>query len=163
VLKSLSGQTIEVINTDAEGRLILADALTLAGEYRPAAIIDAATLTGACVIALGEKCGGLLSNDPDLSEALKKAGDAAGERVWPLPLIEDYEEALKSEVADFKHVGGRPAGAITAALFLRKFVGDTPWAPLDIAGPARTDKAAPDTPQGATGFGIHLLLHYLRD
>jgi len=162
VLTSRSGRTIEVISTDAEGRLILADALTLALEYQPKAVIDLATLTGACVVALGNKCAGLMGTAPDLIEGLKKSGQATGERVWELPLFDDYFEVLKSEVADFKNSGGRNAGAITAGLFLKKFVNDTPWAHVDIAGPARTDQASPDTPVGGTGFGVGLLLHYLR-
>ncbi len=162
VLKSMSGQTIEVTNTDAEGRLILADALTLAREFKPTSIIDLATLTGACVVALGEKCAGLLSTDPALVEGLKEAGQKAGEMVWELPLIEDYFENLKSEVADFKNSGGRTGGTILGGLFLKKFVGDTPWAHVDIAGPARSDKAVPGSPSGATGFGVNLLLQYLR-
>jgi len=162
VLTSMSGQTIEVISTDAEGRLILADALTLALEYKPRAVIDLATLTGACVVALGQKCAGLMGVDPDLIEGLKKSSRATGERVWELPLFDDYFESIKSEVADFKNSGGRNGGAITAGLFLKKFVGDTPWAHLDIAGPARADKPSPDAPAGGTGFGVYLLLHYLR-
>lgn len=161
VLTSMSGQTIEVTNTDAEGRLVLADALTLAREYKPRAIIDLATLTGACVVALGNKCAGLMGTDQDLVKALQAAGRATGERVWPLPLFDDYFETMKSEVADFKNTGGRYGGAITAGLFLKQFTGDTPWVHLDIAGPARADKAGPDTPAGATGFGVHLLLNYL--
>jgi leucyl aminopeptidase len=163
VLKSLSGQTVEVVNTDAEGRLILADALTLATEYKPSHIIDLATLTGACVVALGEKCAGLMGTDQELIEALKRSSQATGEIVWQLPLLEEYFEGLKSEVADLKHTATRYGGSITAALFLKQFVGDIPWAHLDIAGTARAEKGGPDTPQGGTGFGVHLLLHYLRN
>lgn len=163
VLKSLSGQTIEVINTDAEGRLILADGLTLANEFKPKAIIDLATLTGACVIALGVKCAGLFSNDDALSEDLLAASRATGEKIWRLPLIEEYAaDKLKSDVADFKHTGGREASSITAALFLEKFVAGTPWAHLDIAGTATTTDPGPDMTEGGTGFGVHLLLRYLR-
>ena len=163
VLKSLSGQTVEVINTDAEGRLILADALTLAGEYKPSHIIDLATLTGACVVALGEKCAGLMGTDEKLIEALRQSSRATGENLWQLPLIEEYFEGLKSEVADLKHTATRYGGTITAALFLKQFVKDIPWAHLDIAGPARAEKSSPDTPAGGTGFGVHLLLNYLRN
>ena len=164
VVKSMSGQTIEVINTDAEGRMILADALTMAEEFKPRAVIDLATLTGACVVALGDKCAGLMSTDDELAEALKKAGRASGERVWQLPLFDDYFDMLKSEVADFKHAGGRLAGTITAGLFLKQFVNPkTPWVHLDIAGPARMEKSTPDTPSGGTGFGVQLLLKYLRE
>jgi len=162
ILASMSGQTIEINSTDAEGRLILADGLSLALEYKPQTMIDIATLTGACVVALGEKCAGLMGNDQNLIDHLIQSGQATGERVWQLPLFDDYFEGLKSEVADFKNSGSRSAGTITAALFLKQFVSQTSWAHLDIAGPARTDQATPDTPTGATGFGVHLLLNYLR-
>lgn len=163
VLTSMSGQTIEVTNTDAEGRLILADALTLAQQYKPWAMIDLATLTGACVVALGEKCAGLMGTDADLIAGIKAAAGSSGEMVWELPLIEDYFESLKSGVADFKNSSlSRYAGTITGALFLKQFVGDMPWAHLDFAGPARADKPTPETPAGGTGFGVNLLLHYLR-
>ena len=162
VLTTMSKQTVEISNTDAEGRLILADGLTLASEYKPKTVIDIATLTGACAVALGQKCAGLFGNDPKLIEVLKKAGETSGDRVWPMPLFDDYFDLLKSEVADFKNAGTRFGGAITAGLFLKKFVGRTAWAHLDIAGPARAEKAAPDTPAGGTGFGVNLLLHYLR-
>jgi leucyl aminopeptidase len=163
VLKSMSGQTIEVVNTDAEGRLILADGLSLAAEFKPKAMIDLATLTGACVVALGEKMAGLMSTDDDLAAALLEAGTSCGDPLWRLPLFEPYEEQIKSEVADVKHTGGRPGGSITAALFLKRFTHDIPWAHLDIAGPARSDKDQLDTPVGATGFGVQLLLKYLRN
>ncbi|MEW6264309.1 MAG: leucyl aminopeptidase [Thermodesulfobacteriota bacterium] len=163
ILTSMSGQTIEVISTDAEGRLILADALTLAREYTPYRLIDIATLTGACVVALGEKCAGLMGTSPELIADLKNASVRSGERVWEMPLIDDYYELLKSETADFKNAGARYGGAITGALFLKKFVGDAPWAHLDIAGPSRLEKAEPDTPAGATGFGVLLLSTFLRD
>ena len=162
IVTSLSGQTVEIINTDAEGRLILADALTMALEYKPKAVIDVATLTGACVVALGQKCAGLMGTDEDLTQAILNAAKAAGENVWPLPLLDEYEELLKSDAADFKHVGARWGGAITAALFLKKFTPKTPWAHLDIAGPARYDKETPDTPKGASGFGVHTLIKYLK-
>ncbi|MEW5722519.1 MAG: leucyl aminopeptidase [Thermodesulfobacteriota bacterium] len=165
ILKTMSGQTVEVISADAEGRLIMADALTLVQEdYHPTVVIDIATLTGACLVALGEKCAGLMGNDRGLLTALKKASEATGERVWEMPLFEGYFEKLKSEAADFKNSGGRNAGTITGGLFLKQFIQKkTKWAHLDIAGPARTEKAEPDTPAGATGFGVNLLLRYLRD
>jgi leucyl aminopeptidase len=164
VLTSMSGLTIEVISTDAEGRMILADALTLAQEYKPAAIIDLATLTGACVVALGEKCAGLMTTSDDLAKSLQAAAQASGERVWPLPLFDDYNELIKSDVADMKNSGGRNAGATVGGLFLKKFVSDQiPWAHVDIAGPARNDKAQPDAPVGGVGFGVQLLLKYLRN
>jgi leucyl aminopeptidase len=163
VLKSMSGQTIEINNTDAEGRLVLADALTLAKEYNPAEIIDMATLTGACVIALGEKCAGAFGDDA-MVESLRQSSDRTGERIWPMPLFEDYFEMMKSDVADFKNTGARSGGAITAGLFLKQFVDEkTPWVHLDIAGPARADKDTPDQPAGATGFGVQLVVDYLRN
>lgn len=163
ILTSYSGLTIEITNTDAEGRLILADGLTLALEYQPRYVIDVATLTGACVIALGEKCAGLMGSDQGLIDKLKKAGDDAGERVWQLPLFEDYFEGMKSDAADFKNSGPRYGGTITAALFLKQFVGKADWAHLDIAGPARAEKSSPDTPSGGTGFGVQLLTRFLRN
>jgi leucyl aminopeptidase len=163
ILRSLSGQTIEVVNTDAEGRLILADALTYAQRFKPAAVIDLATLTGACKIALGDHVIGMLGNDGPLKEKIRRAGDQTGERVWELPLWEDYHELVKSDVADFKNAGSRVGGAITAAAFLSKFVGDYPWVHLDIAGPAWLTKDKPYTPKGASGIGVRLMLQCLRD
>ncbi len=163
ILKSFSGQTIEVVNTDAEGRLILADALTYAQRYKPAAVIDLATLTGACKIALGDHVIGMFGNDGPLKEKIRMAGERTGERVWELPLWEDYHELIKSDVADFKNTGGRAGGAITAAAFLSKFVGACPWVHLDIAGPAWLAKDKPYTPKGATGVGVRLLVQCLRD
>jgi leucyl aminopeptidase len=163
ILKSLSGQTIEVINTDAEGRLILADALTYAQRFQPAAVIDLATLTGACKIALGDHVIGMFGNDGPLKEKIRMAGERVGERVWELPLWDDYHELIKSDVADFKNTGGRAGGAITAAAFLSKFVGDFPWVHLDIAGPAWLAKDKPYTPKGAAGIGVRLLVQCLRN
>ena len=163
ILKSLSGQTIEVITTDAEGRLILADALTYALRYKPAAIIDVATLTGACIVALGDHVIGMLGTDDSLKDKIRKAADMTGERVWELPLWEDYHELIKSEVADFKNSGGRSGGAITAAVFLSKFVENVPWVHLDIAGPAWLAKDKPYIPRGASGVGVRLMVQMLRD
>ncbi|MDO9558118.1 MAG: leucyl aminopeptidase [Syntrophales bacterium] len=163
ILKSFSGQTIEVVNTDAEGRLILADALTYAQRFQPAAVIDLATLTGACKIALGDHVIGMLGNDGSLKEKIRTAGERTGERVWELPLWEDYHELIKSDVADFKNTGGRAGGVITAAAFLSKFVGACPWVHLDIAGPAWLAKDKPYAPKGATGIGVRLLVQCLRD
>jgi leucyl aminopeptidase len=163
ILKSLSGQTIEVITTDAEGRLILADALTYALRYKPAAIIDLATLTGACIIALGDHVIGMLGTDDSLKDKIRKAADMTGEMVWELPLWEDYHELIKSDVADFKNSGGRPGGAITAAVFLSKFVENVPWVHLDIAGPAWLAKDKPYIPKGASGVGVRLMVQVLRD
>jgi leucyl aminopeptidase len=163
ILKSLSGQTIEVITTDAEGRLILADALTYASRYRPAAIIDLATLTGACIVALGGQVIGMLGNDDGLKSQIRRAADRTGERVWELPLWEDYHELIKSDIADFKNSGGRAGGTITAAAFLSKFVGNVPWVHLDIAGPSWLTKDKPYIPKGASGVGVRLMVQVLRD
>jgi leucyl aminopeptidase len=163
ILKSLSGQTIEVLSTDAEGRLILADALTYAGRFKPAAIIDLATLTGACVIALGDDVTGMMGTDDRLKQKIKDAADATDEKVWELPLWEDYHELIKSDVADYKNHGGRPGGAITAAAFLSKFVGNYPWVHLDIAGPAWLTKDKPYIPKGASGVGVRLMVQFLKD
>jgi len=163
ILKSLSGKTIEVVNTDAEGRLILADAVTFALRYKPTAIVDLATLTGACVIALGHHASGMLGNNPDLTSKIKAASEKTGEKVWELPLWEEYLEQLKSDVADVKNTGGRPGGTITGAAFIGKFVGDTPWVHLDIAGTAWADKERSYLAKGATAHGVRLLIQMLRD
>ena len=163
ILKSLSGRTIEVLNTDAEGRIILADALAYAGRYKPAAIVDVATLTGACVVALGEHVIGMMGTDEKLINRVRTAADTTGERVWELPLWEEYHELIKSDVADFKNAAGRGGGAITAAAFLSKFAGDYPWVHLDIAGPAWLEKDLPYIPKGASGVGVRLLVQLLRD
>lgn len=164
VLTTYSGITVEIDNTDAEGRLILADALTYIKEqYEPDAIIDLATLTGACVIALGNPVAGLFSNNDQLAEALYKAGLRSGEKVWRLPLWDDYDKQIKSEVADVKNTGGRGAGAITAAKFLEKFIGDhRAWAHLDIAGPAFPSMGGGQG-KGSSGFGVRLLVEVLRN
>lgn len=162
VIKSMSGQTIEIVNTDAEGRMILCDALHFAQRYKPAAIIDLATLTGACVVALGSFASGLLGNDDGLKRALKQAADNSGERVWELPLWEEYGELMKSDIADMKNAGGPEAGTISAAWFLKNYVGKYRWAHLDIAGTAWTDKDRPYSPKGATGVGVRLLIEYLK-
>lgn len=158
VVTSLSGQTIEILNTDAEGRLILCDALTYAERFKPAAVIDIATLTGACVIALGSHAGGLLGNNEDLSQELNSAGETASDRVWPLPLWDEYQKQLDSNFADIANIGGREAGTITAACFLSRFTENYPWAHLDIAGIAY--KSGKE--KGATGRPIGLLVEFLR-
>jgi leucyl aminopeptidase len=163
IVRALSGKTIEVINTDAEGRMILSDALAYAQRYQPAAVIDLATLTGACVVALGHHAIGLMGSNPELIARLKEAGQASGERVWELPLWEKYHEQLKSEVADMKNVGGRPAGAITAAALLSKFAEGYPWAHLDIAGTAWAEEEKSYIPKGGTGVGVRLLVELLRN
>jgi leucyl aminopeptidase len=163
VLKTLSGQTVEVISTDAEGRLILSDGLAYALRYEPKAIIDLATLTGACVVALGDYVTGLFGNDESLVKRIEKASARTGEKVWRLPLWDEYFEYLKSDTADFRNVGTRSAGAIIGAIFLSKFVGKTAWVHLDIAGPANIEKAQPYVPSGATGVGVRLLVQMMRD
>jgi leucyl aminopeptidase len=159
VVKSLSGQTIEVLNTDAEGRLILCDALTYSERFQPEVVIDMATLTGACVVALGKHPSGLFSNDAALADALKQAGETSGDRIWELPLWEDYQDLLKSNFADMANIGGRDAGAITAACFLARFTKKMRWAHLDIAGTAwKTGDQ-----KGATGRPVPLIVQYLLD
>lgn len=162
VIRYPNGKTVEVMNTDAEGRLILADALVLAAREKPDCMIDLATLTGACIVALGNELAGLFSNDEDLADRLAACGRDAGESLWRLPLAAEYREDIKSHVADIKNVGGGSAGAVTAALFLREFVGEVPWAHLDIAGPAFAAKERPTCPKGGTGFGVRTLLNLLR-
>jgi leucyl aminopeptidase len=157
VVTSMSGQTIEILNTDAEGRLVLCDALTYAERFKPKAVIDIATLTGACVIALGGVRSGLFSSDEALAQSILLAGEAASDTCWRMPLDDDYAEGLKSRFADVANVGGRPAGAVTAAKFLQRFASKYPWAHLDIAGTAWKSGAA----KGATGRPVALLLHYL--
>lgn len=163
VITSLSGQTIEIISTDAEGRLILADGLTYARRFKPQAIIDLATLTGSCVIALGDRVAGMIGNNVRLKAKLKRSAEITGEEVWELPLWEHYQDQIKSDSADMKNVGGRAAGTITGAAFLSRFVGKTPWVHLDIAGPVWTEKSLPYVPKGATGVGVRLLVQLLRD
>ncbi len=162
VIRYPNGKTVEVMNTDAEGRLILADALVLAAREKPDCMIDLATLTGACIVALGNELAGLFSNDEDLADRLAACGRDAGESLWRLPLAAEYREDIKSHVADIKNVGGGSAGAVTAALFLREFVGEVPWAHLDIAGPAFAAKERLTCPKGGTGFGVRTLLNLLR-
>jgi leucyl aminopeptidase len=157
VVTSLSGQTIEILNTDAEGRLILCDALTYAERFKPAAVIDIATLTGACVIALGHQRSGLFSPDDALAEELQRAGDTALDPCWRMPVDEEYDEALKSSFADMANVGPRAGGAITAAMFLKRFAGKFPWAHLDIAGTAWKSGSA----KGGTGRPVPLLTHFI--
>jgi len=159
IVTSMSGQTIEVLNTDAEGRLILCDALTYCKKFKPATVIDIATLTGACVIALGAHAAGLLSNNDELAEALLAAGNTAGDRAWRMPLWDDYQPQLDSNFADMANVGGREAGTITAACFLSRFASDYHWAHLDIAGVAW--KGGKE--KGATGRPVSLLTQYLLD
>jgi leucyl aminopeptidase len=163
VVTTLSGKTVEVQNTDAEGRLILADGLAYAMRYKPAALIDIATLTGACVVALGQFAIGMFGSDPALKEQVRKSGQKTGERVWEMPLWEEYFEQLKSDVADMRNIGGRGGGMITAALFLSKFVGDCPWVHLDIASTDWSERERAYIPKGPTAIGTRLLVQYLID
>ena len=164
VVTSYSGQTIEILNTDAEGRLVLADALWYARKrFEPRVMIDLATLTGAIIVGLGKYRAGLFSNDDRLSGRLVAAGKAVDEPVWPMPMDDRYGELIKSDIADVKNIGGRGAGSVTAAKFLERFVGEGPWAHLDIAGVTWTDKAGPLAPKGGTGFGVRLLDRFIAD
>jgi leucyl aminopeptidase len=159
VLKSMSGKTIEIISTDAEGRLTLADAISYARKQNARAIIDIATLTGAMQVALGNICTGAFSNNQDLVNKVVAAGEQAGEHIWQMPMFEEYKEQNKSDVADIKNTGGRPAGSITAAQFLAEFAGDTPWVHLDIAGTSDTDKERGYQIKGATGVPVRTLIN----
>jgi leucyl aminopeptidase len=161
VLVASNGKTIEINNTDAEGRLTLADALVYANKLEPDVVVDLATLTGACVIALGEEIAGLWSNRDGLAEALTQAAQETGEALWRMPLRTSYKEGLKSPIADLKNTGPRAGGAITAALFLRDFIGDRPWAHLDIAGTVWSEKGRGEDPAGATGFGVRTLVRWI--
>ncbi len=162
VVRSALGTTIEVINTDAEGRLVLADLLTFARRYEPAAVIDAATLTGACVVALGHTATGVFGSDEPLVNEVLDAGRRAGEPGWPLPLWDDYKELIKSDVADIKNTGGRAAGSITAALFLQVFASEYPWVHLDIAGTAYSDADMVAIPKGPTGVPVATFIEFVR-
>ncbi|MDY0042784.1 MAG: leucyl aminopeptidase [Desulforhabdus sp.] len=164
VLRSMAGLTVEVISTDAEGRLILGDALAFALRYQPLAIVDIATLTGACIVALGDRVGAVMGNNENLTRRIQEIGMRVGDRLWPLPLWDFYFEDIKSDVADFKNVGGRKGGAIIGGIFLKQFVPDAlPWAHIDIAGPAWTEKDLSASPKGATGFGVRLLAELATD
>jgi leucyl aminopeptidase len=162
VLRGRNGKTVEILNTDAEGRLILADALTYAVEQGADEIIDLATLTGACVVALGPYTAGLWSNDGPMLDAVAGAAEVAGEDVWKMPLHKKLKKMLKSDVADMKNVGERWGGAITAALFLEEFVGDKRWVHIDLAGPSYVEKPVDShVPKGGSGFGVLTLLQYV--
>ncbi|KPK75283.1 MAG: hypothetical protein AMJ79_11780 [Phycisphaerae bacterium SM23_30] len=162
IIRTFCGKTVEIDNTDAEGRLILCDALTYAAQSKPRVILDMATLTGACVVALGEHMAGLFGNNSPLQRKLEKAARISGEKVWLMPSGKEYLDQMKSSIADLKNVGGREGSACSAAAFLGEFVKDTAWAHLDIAGVADTDKEKPFRSAGATGYGVRLLLEYLR-
>jgi leucyl aminopeptidase len=163
VVTTLSGKTVEILNTDAEGRVILSDGLFYAQRYEPEAIVELSTLTGAMVIALGSVASGVMATDQDLADRLIDAGQASGDRVWQLPLWDEYKELIKGDVADLKNVAGRPAGSITAAAFLAEFVGDIPFAHIDIAGTAWSDPPKlPHQFRGGTGAGVRLVTEFLR-
>jgi leucyl aminopeptidase len=162
VVTTMSGITIEVDNTDAEGRVILSDGLYYAQRYRPKAIIDLATLTGACVVALGQHATGMFGTSEEVMAQLKEAGEKTYERVWQMPIFEEYEKQIKSDIADVKNVGGRWAGAITAALFLKRFVGKYPWVHLDIAGTAMLEEPTEYAPKGGSGVGVRLLTQFFK-
>ncbi|GIW21664.1 MAG: putative cytosol aminopeptidase [Candidatus Sericytochromatia bacterium] len=167
IIKTMEGKTVEILNTDAEGRLVLADCLTYIRRYKKIDyLVDLATLTGAIIIALGVFASGMMTNNQELADLVKEAGEVSGERVWQLPLYEDYKSQIKSDVADLENSGGRPAGSITAAIFLKEFVGDVPWVHLDIAGTATMDESImnyaknPFLPkEGATGVGTRMMYH----
>ena len=165
VVRTMSGQTVEVINTDAEGRLVLCDAMTWGQRaFKPAAVVDLATLTGAMIISLGNEFAGIFSNDDGLAAALTAAGEGSGDRLWRMPLGPAYDKLIDSPIADMKNIGGRWAGSITAAQFLQRFVEDgTPWAHLDIAGMVWADKPGATWAKGATGYGVRLIDRYVRD
>ncbi|WP_281300876.1 MULTISPECIES: leucyl aminopeptidase [unclassified Iodidimonas] len=164
VVTSMSGQTIEVINTDAEGRLVLADALWYTQDrFKPTSMIDLATLTGAIIISLGHEYAGYFTADEGLSAALYKAGDQSGDKVWRMPLADEYDKLINCDIADMKNVGGRAAGSITAAQFLKRFSNDVPWVHIDVAGMVWSDKEHDLYEKGATGFGVRLLDRYVRD
>ncbi|MGZ4033057.1 MAG: leucyl aminopeptidase family protein, partial [Tumebacillaceae bacterium] len=159
VVVALNGKSIEVVNTDAEGRVVLADALTYAAQQGATRIVDVATLTGAIAISLGRQVGGLFTNDSDFATVVKDAFHRTAERVWEMPIVEEYRSSINSNVADMKNSGGREGGSIVAALFLREFVENTPWVHLDIAGVARDMDGASDlNPRGATGYGVRTLV-----
>jgi leucyl aminopeptidase len=158
VVKSYSGQTIEVINTDAEGRLVLADVLWYCQEkFDPRFMVDLATLTGAMIVALGHEYAGMFSNDDALASRLEAVGKSTNEKLWRFPLDDAYDKLIRSDIADMKNIGGRPAGSISAAQFIQRFVNKRPWAHLDIAGVAWSTRDAPTIPKGATAFGVRLL------
>jgi len=163
VVKTIGGKTIEIISTDAEGRLALADAIEYAKRFKPSAIIDIATLTGACSITFGSEVIAMMGNNEPVMEKMKKASVETAEKIWQMPLFDEYKDYIKSDIADLKNSGGRSGSLSSSAYFLKEFAGETPWLHLDIAGTAWTDKDRPYTPKGATGIGVRLLLSFLRN
>jgi leucyl aminopeptidase len=158
VITMKGGKTVEIGNTDAEGRLVMADGIVHARELKADVVIDIATLTGAMMIALGDKAFGVMGNRQNEIDNVLRAAEEAGERAWPMPLFDDYRKKIDSEIADIRNIGDRYGGAITAGLFLKEFAGDTPWLHLDIAGPARSTVDEFETPKGATGVGVRTLV-----
>jgi leucyl aminopeptidase len=163
ILTSAEGKTVEVINTDAEGRLILGDAMWYARSLGVTHLVDVATLTGACVVALGRTTSGLFGRPDTWVEQVRRASERAGDRSWPMPVFDDYKDLLKSEIADFTNTGGRAGGAISAALFIKEFAGDLPWVHIDIAGTAWAEEAKPYQPKGATGVAVRTLAELALD
>ena len=161
IITMMSGKTVEIVNTDAEGRMILGDALHYASQLKPDHLIDYATLTGACVIALASEAAGLFSNDDELAQKLIECGERVGERLWRMPVWDDYKELIRSEWADMKNSGGRWGGAITAAMFLKEFVDCPSWAHLDIAGTAYAEHETSREARGATGAGVRVTVAFL--
>jgi len=162
VVRAINGKTIEIISTDAEGRMTLADAIGYAARFKPRAIIDIATLTGACSIAFGNGAIAMMGNDRGLLAKFKESGDNIYERVWEMPLFEEYKEYLKSDIADLKNTGGKNGSLVSSAYFLYEFAGDVPWVHLDIAGTAWTEKEKPYIPKGASGIGVRLILNLIK-
>jgi leucyl aminopeptidase len=163
MITTMAGKTVEIVNTDAEGRMILCDALHYALRFKPQVMIDLATLTGACIVALGTAASGLFGNNERLKKALLRAGETTGEKVWEMPLWDEYGELMKSDLADLKNAGGSEAGSISAAWFLKQFVANTSWAHLDIAGTSWEEKGHHYLPKGGTGVGVRLLVELLRE
>jgi leucyl aminopeptidase len=163
ILTSAEGKTVEVLNTDAEGRLILGDAMWYARTLGVTHLVDVATLTGACVVALGKTTSGLFGRPASWVEQVRLASERAGDRSWPMPLFDDYKDLLKSDIADFSNTGGRAGGAISAAVFLKEFAGDVPWVHMDIAGTAWAEEAKPYQPKGATGVAVRTLAELALD
>jgi leucyl aminopeptidase len=163
ILTSAEGKTVEVLNTDAEGRMILGDAVWYARKLGATHLVDVATLTGACIVALGKTTTGLFGRPDSWVEQVRRASDRAGDRSWPLPVFDDYKELFKSEIADFTNTGGRPGGAITGALFIKEFAGELPWTHMDIAGTAWAEEAKPYQPKGATGVAVRTLVELALD
>ncbi len=163
VVRTVSGKTVEIISTDAEGRLTLADAIGYSRRFNPEAIIDIATLTGACSVALGNEAIAMMGNDKELMAMMQKASELSGERVWQMPLYDEYREYLKSDIADLKNSAGRTGSLVTAGYFLKEFAAGTPWVHLDIASTAWSDKDRPCVPKGASGAGVRLLINFLKE